>query len=125
VALLATADGSSVVRETLFEGRMECARQMTRLGADIKVVDSTAYITGCKGLLRGGSRAEGTDLRATAALAIAGLAADGETIVGGMKYLVRGYEGFEAKLQAVGADIRRIKDVSAEQAAQAVRAEQQ
>jgi len=109
VALLATAAGPSTVRETVFEGRMECARQMTKFGCDIKVEDSSAYIQGGAGL-RGGCRVEGTDLRATAALALAGLAAEGETLVGGLKHLVRGYEGFEVKLQRVGADIRRIPD---------------
>ncbi len=104
VAAMSTADGTSVVRETIFD-RFRYIDELRRMGADIKTERGTAIIRGVRGLT--GAPVEITDLRAGAALAVAALAAEGRTDLYGMEILDRGYEFFENKLRGLGANIRR------------------
>jgi UDP-N-acetylglucosamine 1-carboxyvinyltransferase len=104
-ALLTLAEGTSVITETVYERRFKYIDEMARMGADIKVEDKSAIIVGVPRLT--GAPVAGSDLRATAALILAGLAAEGQTEVSGTIYLDRGYEDFVGKLAGVGADIRR------------------
>jgi UDP-N-acetylglucosamine 1-carboxyvinyltransferase len=106
-ALLTLAEGTSVITETVYERRFRYIDEMARLGADIKNEGNSAIIVGVPRLT--GAPVAGSDLRATAALVLAGLAAEGRTEVSGIKYLDRGYEDFCGKLAAVGADIRRVE----------------
>ena len=103
MALMATANGTSKIKETLFENRMHHVKELNRMGANITVKDNIATVVGVKNLE--GSVVLGSDLRATAALALAGLSANGKTIVRGLEYLERGYEDFSIKLQKVEAKI--------------------
>ena len=105
VALLALADGTSVVRETIFE-RFRYVDELRRMGADIRVERDTAIVRGVPSL--SGARVEVTDLRAGAALVIAALAARGESLVEGVEHIDRGYEDFEAKLRALGGRVQRL-----------------
>jgi len=105
MSLLALADGNSVVTETLFENRFMHVAELTRMGADIKVKGNVAMIKGVASL--SGAPVIATDLRASAALVIAGLAADGETIVSGLHHMDRGYDRLEAKMQELGANLIR------------------
>lgn len=105
MSLLALADGNSVVTETLFENRFMHVAELTRMGADIKVKGNVAMIKGVASL--SGAPVIATDLRASAALVIAGLAADGETIVSGLHHMDRGYDRLEAKMQGLGANLIR------------------
>ena len=105
MSLLALADGNSVVTETLFENRFMHVAELTRMGADIKVKGNIAMIKGVASL--SGAPVIATDLRASAALVIAGLAADGETIVSGLHHMDRGYDRLEAKMQGLGANLIR------------------
>ena len=105
MSLLALADGNSVVTETLFENRFMHVAELTRMGADIKVKGNVAMIKGVTSL--SGAPVIATDLRASAALVIAGLAADGETIVSGLHHMDRGYDRLEAKMQGLGANLIR------------------
>ena len=107
MALAARADGASVITETIFENRMMHVQELVRLGADIEVEGNTAVIKGVT-LLTGAS-VMATDLRASACLVIAGLAADGETTIERVYHLDRGYERIENKLSALGARIRRVQ----------------
>ncbi|NLJ74957.1 MAG: UDP-N-acetylglucosamine 1-carboxyvinyltransferase [Firmicutes bacterium] len=109
VACMCVAEGTSVVRETIFD-RFRYVDELRRMGADIKTERETAIIRGVSQLT--GAPVEITDLRAGAALAIAALAAQGETELYGVDILDRGYEHFETKLRALGADVRR--EVTAE-----------
>ncbi|HHY15922.1 MAG TPA: UDP-N-acetylglucosamine 1-carboxyvinyltransferase [Firmicutes bacterium] len=104
VAAMSTADGTSVVRETIFD-RFRYIDELRRMGADIKTERGTAIIRGVKQLT--GAPVEITDLRAGAALAVAALAAEGRTDLYGVEILDRGYEFFEDKLRRLGANIRR------------------
>ncbi len=104
-ALLTLAEGTSVITETVYERRFKYIDEMARMGADIKAQDKSAIIIGVPRLT--GAPVAGSDLRAAAALILAGLAAEGQTEVSGIVYLDRGYEDFVGKLAAVGADIRR------------------
>ena len=106
-ALLTLAAGTSVITETVYERRFRYIDEMARMGADIKTEANSAIIVGVPRLT--GAPVSGSDLRATAALILAGLAAEGQTEVSGIKYLDRGYEDFTEKLAAVGADIRRVE----------------
>ena len=106
MALVARADGASVITETIFENRMMHVQELKRLGADIEVEGNTAVIKGVERLTGAGVMA--TDLRASACLVIAGLVADGETTVDRIYHLDRGYEHIEDKLSALGARIRRV-----------------
>ncbi len=107
MALNAVADGTAVIRETIFENRFMHAVELQRLGADIRIDGNTAVVTGV-GRLQGAT-VMATDLRASASLVLAGLVADGETHVERIYHLDRGYEGIEAKLTRLGASIRREK----------------
>ena len=106
MALNTIADGSAMVIETIFENRFMHVQELRRLGAQIEVEGNTAVIKGCAQL--DGATIMATDLRASASLVIAGLIAQGETIVDRIYHLDRGYEHIEAKLSALGAKIRRI-----------------
>ncbi len=103
MALMTTAHGTSKIKETVFENRMHHVKELNLMGANITVKDNIATIVGVKKLK--GSSVIGSDLRASAALAIAGLSANGKTIVRGLEYLERGYEDFPIKLQEIGAKI--------------------
>ncbi len=107
MALLTLADGVSRVRETIFENRFMHAPELSRLGAQIAVHGNEAIVTGVDRLI--GAPVMATDLRASVSLVIAGLAAEGETIVNRVYHLDRGFEGLEAKLAACGALIARQK----------------
>ena len=106
MALNAIAEGGAMVVETIFENRFMHVQELRRLGAQIDVEGNTAIIKGCAQLE--GATIMATDLRASACLVIAGLVAQGETIVDRIYHLDRGYEHIEAKLTALGAQIRRI-----------------
>jgi UDP-N-acetylglucosamine 1-carboxyvinyltransferase len=108
MALLCTATGTSVLEEKIFENRFMHAPELMRMGANIEVHGGTATVTGVKQLK--GARVMATDLRASVSLILAGLAAQGETIVSRVYHLDRGYEHVVRKLEAVGAKIERIKD---------------
>ena len=103
MALMTTANGTSKIKETVFENRMHHVKELNLMGANITLKDNIATIIGVKNLH--GSVVIGSDLRASAALAIAGLSANGKTIVRGLEYLERGYEDFSKKLQEIGAKI--------------------
>ncbi|HLU80157.1 MAG TPA: UDP-N-acetylglucosamine 1-carboxyvinyltransferase [Burkholderiaceae bacterium] len=106
MALNTVADGTAVIVETIFENRYMHAPELSRLGARIEVEGDTAVVTGVP--LLSGATVMATDLRASASLVIAGLAAQGETVVDRIYHLDRGYERMEEKLRALGADIERI-----------------
>ncbi|MFM7783553.1 MAG: UDP-N-acetylglucosamine 1-carboxyvinyltransferase, partial [Planctomycetota bacterium] len=105
-AMNAVAEGSSTMTETIFENRLMQVQEMQRMGARISVEGHTAIIDGIEGLR--GAPVMASDLRASAALVIAGLVASGETVVDRIYHIDRGYERIEAKLQQLGADIRRV-----------------
>jgi len=107
MTLDAIADGTAVITETIFENRFMHALELARLGADIETSGNTAIVRGVAQLQ--GASVMATDLRASASLVIAGLIAEGETIVDRIYHLDRGYEAIEAKLSALGARIQRIK----------------
>ena len=92
--------------ESIVENRFKYADELTRMGASIKVEGNTAIIDGVDGLT--GARVSAPDLRAGAALVIAGLAAEGITIVDDIIYIQRGYEDFEGKLRGLGAEIQKV-----------------
>lgn len=100
---LALAKGSSTVTESIFENRFKYVAELARMGAKIKVEGNTAIITGVKKLT--GARVSAPDLRAGAALVLAGMRAEGTTIIDDIKYIQRGYEAFDEKLRGLGADI--------------------
>ncbi len=106
MALNAVAEGSSRVVETIFENRFMHVPELNRMGADIAVEGNTAFVTGVEKL--SGATVMATDLRASACLVIAGLAAGGETVVERIYHLDRGYENIEKKLGSVGAKIERV-----------------
>jgi len=107
MALMTLAEGESVIREHIFENRFMHAPELARLGADITVSGGEARVRGVEYLE--GAQVMATDLRASVSLVIAGLAARGETVVGRVYHLDRGFERLEEKLGACGADVRRIK----------------
>jgi len=107
MALNCVAEGASSVTETIFENRFMHVNELVRLGANIVVDGHTAMVQGVSGL--SGAIVMATDLRASASLVIAGLVADGETVVDRIYHLDRGYDRMEAKLRGIGADIERIK----------------
>lgn len=106
--LLGIADGTSTVTESIFENRFKYVDELTRMGADIKVESNIAIINGVKRYT--GARVNAPDLRAGAALVIAGLAADGITVVDDIYYIQRGYEALEEKFTKIGAKIARVED---------------
>jgi UDP-N-acetylglucosamine 1-carboxyvinyltransferase len=106
MSLLATATGTSMIVENIFENRLQHVAELQRMGASIRMQGNTAFIEGVAQL--SGAPVQGTDLRASAAMVLAGLAANGTTTVRGLEFLDRGYADLEGKLNAVGADIRRL-----------------
>jgi UDP-N-acetylglucosamine 1-carboxyvinyltransferase len=107
MTLMAVADGTSMVTETVFENRFMHVAELRRMGADIKVEGNTAVVKGVPKLSAAPLMA--TDLRASASLILAGLTAEGETVVNRIYHLDRGYEAIEKKLSALGARIKRVK----------------
>jgi UDP-N-acetylglucosamine 1-carboxyvinyltransferase len=112
-AVLSVATGYSIVVESIFENRFKYVGELNRMGAKIQVEGSTAFINGVNGLK--GARVSAPDLRAGAALVIAGLMAEGFTTVDDIVYIQRGYENFEDKLRGLGADIEKVSDDREEQ----------
>jgi UDP-N-acetylglucosamine 1-carboxyvinyltransferase len=108
MALLCTAQGASVITENIFENRFMHVAELRRMGADITVDGHTAVVRGVAQL--SGAPVMATDLRASASLVLAGLAAEGKTTVSRVYHLDRGYERLEKKLRALGAKIRRVKE---------------
>ncbi len=106
IALMCTAQGTSTVRETIFENRFMHVQELARLGARIELKGDTATVTGVNGLT--GAQVMATDLRASVSLIIAGLAAQGETVIGRVYHLDRGFERIEEKLRHCGARIERL-----------------
>jgi UDP-N-acetylglucosamine 1-carboxyvinyltransferase len=107
MAVNTIASGASRVTETIFENRFMHVQEMNRLGASISIEGNTAFIKGADRLV--GAPVMATDLRASASLVIAGMAAEGTTLIDRIYHLDRGYDQMEVKLSAVGADIVRIK----------------
>jgi UDP-N-acetylglucosamine 1-carboxyvinyltransferase len=107
MALNAISEGGSTVTETIFENRFMHVNEMVRLGAKIQIEGKIAVMEGVPKL--SGATVMATDLRASASLVIAGLVADGETLIERIYHLDRGYDQMEIKLRAIGADIQRIK----------------
>jgi UDP-N-acetylglucosamine 1-carboxyvinyltransferase len=112
MALLTLAEGDSVINESVFENRLRHASELNRLGADIRVKGNAAFVRGVPKL--SGAPVLGTDLRASAALVIAGLAAEGKTTIQGLQHLDRGYDRLDMKLQQLGAKILRVGETSAD-----------
>jgi UDP-N-acetylglucosamine 1-carboxyvinyltransferase len=108
MAMLTVADGASLLTETIFENRFMHVPELGRMGADVTVRGRSAVVRGVPQLH--GAQVMATDLRASMSLVLAGLVADGETVVSRIYHLDRGYERLEEKLSAVGADIERISD---------------
>jgi UDP-N-acetylglucosamine 1-carboxyvinyltransferase len=108
MALMTQAEGQARVTETIFENRFMHASEMQRMGARIQIEGHSAVVEGPTKLM--GARVQASDLRASASLVLAGLAASGETIIDRVYHIDRGYEKIEAKLRALGADIERIRD---------------
>jgi UDP-N-acetylglucosamine 1-carboxyvinyltransferase len=106
MSLLATAQGTSIITENIFENRLQHVAELQRMGAAIRLQGNTAFIEGVPRL--SGAPVQGSDLRASAAMVLAGLAAEGITSVQGLEYLDRGYADLEGKLNGVGASIRRL-----------------
>jgi UDP-N-acetylglucosamine 1-carboxyvinyltransferase len=106
MALNCVADGVGIISETIFENRFMHVQELQRLGADIRIDGHTAIVRGLAKL--SGAPVMATDLRASASLILAGLVADGDTVIDRIYHLDRGYERIEAKLSALGAKIKRI-----------------
>jgi UDP-N-acetylglucosamine 1-carboxyvinyltransferase len=106
MSLMTLAEGASVINETIFENRFTHVAELRRMGADIVVEGGSAVVTGVPKL--SGAPVMATDLRASASLILAGLAAEGQTTISRIYHLDRGYESIEQKLSALGADIRRV-----------------
>jgi len=107
MALMAISNGTSLITENIFENRFMHVAEIRRMGADIKIEGATATVKGVKSLK--GAPVMATDLRASASLILAGLAAEGTTVVDRVYHLDRGYEKIEEKLKLLGAKIKRIK----------------
>ncbi len=107
MAFMAVADGQSVITEAVFENRFMHVNELLRMGADITIAGNTAVVQGVPHL--SGAPVMATDLRASASLVLAGLAARGTTTVSRIYHLDRGYEAIERKLSALGADIQRVR----------------
>lgn len=106
MSLLCLCEGNSIITETVFENRLRHVAELNRMGADIRVKGNNAVIRGVPFL--SGAPVMATDLRAGAALVLAGLAAEGTTTLQGLRYIDRGYESLELKLQKLGAKIKRV-----------------
>lgn len=109
-SLLAIANGTSIITETVYEARFKYVEELRRMGAKIRVIDRTAIVDGVDKLY--GSPVTATDLRAGASMIIAGLLAEGVTEISGTKYIMRGYENIDLKLQKLGAQIECKRDTS-------------
>ena len=107
MALMARSRGTSEIRETIFENRFMHVQELARLGADIRLDGQKATVRGVERLT--GAPVMATDLRASVSLVIAGLAAEGETIVNRVYHLDRGFERLERKLSDCGAEIERLR----------------
>ena len=107
MALMTVARGTSIITETVFENRFMHVDELKRMGANIKIEGRSAVVEGVPRLC--GCPVKATDLRAGAALVLAGLAAEGETTIGCLHHIDRGYDGLVAKLQGLGADISRTE----------------
>ena len=107
MAINCIAQGTAIIRETIFENRFMHAVELIRLGADIKIDGNTAVVTGTSTL--SGATVMATDLRASASLVVAGLAAKGETLIERIYHLDRGYERLEQKLAGLGAKVQRVR----------------
>jgi len=105
LALMTLADGTSVIRETIFENRFMHVQELARMGAKIRLDGNSAVVTGCEEI--SGAPVMATDLRASASLVLAGLAAEGETTISRVYHIDRGYERIEEKLSRLGARIER------------------
>ncbi|MBQ5745360.1 MAG: UDP-N-acetylglucosamine 1-carboxyvinyltransferase [Selenomonadales bacterium] len=108
MAMLAIARGTGVVKETVFENRFMHVDELNRMGANIRIEGSSAYVEGVEKLT--GCPVKATDLRAGAAMVLAGLVADGETEITNLHHIDRGYDELVEKLRGLGADITRIED---------------
>ena len=108
MALMTVAEGSSVVREKIFENRFMHVPELARMGAQVRIEGDTAFVKGVEKLK--GAQVMATDLRASSSLVLAGLVADGETSVGRVYHLDRGFDRLEDKLTKAGADIARIPE---------------
>jgi UDP-N-acetylglucosamine 1-carboxyvinyltransferase len=106
MSLMTLANGTSVINETIFENRFTHVAELRRMGADIQHDGRTAVVKGVPKL--SGAPVMATDLRASASLILAGLAAEGQTVISRIYHLDRGYENIEGKLSALGADIKRV-----------------
>lgn len=106
-ALLTVANGTSIVTETIFESRFRFLDELRKMGANVRVIESSAIITGVDRLV--GARVDALDLRAGAAMVIAGLMCEGVTEIGNIGYILRGYEQIDRKLLRLGAHIERIQ----------------
>ncbi|OGS47383.1 MAG: UDP-N-acetylglucosamine 1-carboxyvinyltransferase [Elusimicrobia bacterium RIFOXYD2_FULL_34_15] len=107
MTLMTVSRGESVITETVFENRLRTVAELIRMGADIKIKGSSAFVKGVKNLT--GTKVVASDLRSAAALILAGLAAKGKTEITGLEHLYRGYENIVGKLKNLGADIKLIK----------------
>ena len=108
MAVMATANGTSHIRETIFENRFMHVPELLRMGADIRIEGDTAIVQGVERLK--GAPVMATDLRASVSLVLAGLAAEGETVVNRVYHLDRGFDRLEEKLSRVGADVERLSE---------------
>jgi UDP-N-acetylglucosamine 1-carboxyvinyltransferase len=108
MALMTVAKGTSTIRETIFENRFMHVPELGRLGADIRVEGDIAIVRGVEKLK--GAPVMATDLRASVSLVLAGMAAEGETLVNRVYHLDRGFDRLEQKLSGVGADIARVPE---------------
>jgi UDP-N-acetylglucosamine 1-carboxyvinyltransferase len=108
MALLTQSEGDSVITETVFENRLGHVAELNRMGADIRVKGKNAIVRGVP--ILSGAPVVATDLRASAALVLAALAAEGKTTIQGLHHLDRGYDNLEAKLRQVGARLQRVQD---------------
>jgi UDP-N-acetylglucosamine 1-carboxyvinyltransferase len=108
MALMCVATGSSLITETIFESRFIHVPELRRMGADIKVEGNRAVVNGTATLT--GAPVMASDLRASAGLIVAGLAAEGQTEISRVYHLDRGYERIEEKLRDLGAEIRRVSN---------------
>jgi UDP-N-acetylglucosamine 1-carboxyvinyltransferase len=108
MALMTQAQGQSIVHETIFENRFMHAAELMRMKAAINIEGARAIVTGASRLA--GARVQASDLRASASLVLAGLVADGETIIERVYHIDRGYERIESKLRTLGANIERLRE---------------
>ena len=113
MALILSAEGTSVVTETVFENRFMHVEEFRRMNGNIKIEGRSAIVTGPSNLQ--GAEVAATDLRAGAALVLAGLVAEGHTQVTELKHIDRGYVDFAGKLKLLGADIERVREASEEE----------